>query len=318
MMRSGKLLLLFTLISMNSTNAFAIKKSDNLTIEKIYSIRSYLYKKLDPDQKSPLAFAEAFDGQRKKKIYILYKISDAKKDNIGKRKVIPFELEGSYLVYKGYPVGYLSKLPDRSLGLDSLCSLEFKNSCQIRQLKNRLKIKISPESFSKMVTRTSTQPIEEKPIAGSMPTCSPPHCCGEPDGCDLVRDSWGGVSFKEACNAHDRCYYTVGSNVDNCNRDFRKGLLDDCKKGTLICVNGFCTRDPIRESACVNWALTKVLAVVATEKAFFEKAQKRQKSYEKKINAPLDQGHLPRPANAQRKTSKVELARKPMSGISAV
>lgn len=113
-----------------------------------------------------------------------------------------------------------------------------------------------------------------------LPQCNPPHCCGEPDGCDIVRDSWGGVNFKESCNSHDRCYYTVGTSPDSCNDSFRRDLLDDCKEGTKICTGGFCIRDPIRETACVTWATTQVLAVILAQGEVHSAAQSKQKKYE--------------------------------------
>lgn len=58
-----------------------------------------------------------------------------------------------------------------------------------------------------------------------------------PDGCsgydaaepDLVRDNWGIADFTDVCNEHDRCYYTPGSNMDQCNDRFRDGLQYSCE-----------------------------------------------------------------------------------------
>jgi hypothetical protein len=56
------------------------------------------------------------------------------------------------------------------------------------------------------------------------------------DGCSglsnpkQVRDTWGPVNFTEACNQHDRCYYTVGSNWNTCNERLYSDLRAACER----------------------------------------------------------------------------------------
>jgi hypothetical protein len=99
-----------------------------------------------------------------------------------------------------------------------------------------------------------------------------------PDGCSgwsdpgQVRDNWGPVSFVEACNTHDRCYYTVGSQVDVCNSQFEQDLLDSCERDTS---------DPFTLELCNGLAKTYHFAVVeAVSFGFFDRAQDMQISYE--------------------------------------
>jgi hypothetical protein len=57
-----------------------------------------------------------------------------------------------------------------------------------------------------------------------------------PDGCSgingpkEVRDTWGPVDFTGACNTHDKCYYTLGSNWNTCNERFYSDLRAACER----------------------------------------------------------------------------------------
>lgn len=45
----------------------------------------------------------------------------------------------------------------------------------------------------------------------------------------LVLDKGKYFNFTAACNSHDRCYDTPGSNKGNCDRKFLKNMIASCK-----------------------------------------------------------------------------------------
>lgn len=111
-----------------------------------------------------------------------------------------------------------------------------------------------------------------------------------PDGCSSitgnpgqVRDKWGSANFGTVCDDHDRCYYTVGSNVDACNNNFCDGLGNACdhaycKVVPLLgrqCVPGL-------HDACKQIANTYCGFVKAGQKTtpIYADAQSLQKGYE--------------------------------------
>ncbi|MBG1265252.1 hypothetical protein [Nostoc sp. WHI] len=61
-----------------------------------------------------------------------------------------------------------------------------------------------------------------------------------PDGCSgwqnarQVRDTWGPVNFTGACDTHDKCYYTLGSNWNTCNERFYSDLRAACERDLRI------------------------------------------------------------------------------------
>jgi len=56
----------------------------------------------------------------------------------------------------------------------------------------------------------------------------------KPDGCSgwnspkQVPDSIAGIDFTSACNQHDKCYYTLGSDFHKCNANFLADLKSEC------------------------------------------------------------------------------------------
>lgn len=136
---------------------------------------------------------------------------------------------------------------------------------------------------------------EEIPYNPKFPKAKYPYAQA-PDGCSgltnpkRVRDTWGPVNFKPTCNEHDRCYYTLGSNWESCNEQFRIGLLKACKDGLTtktetplgtISISG--EKDP-RFPACVSIA-TSYYAAVQAGVSFnvFKDAQKLQREYEQYV-----------------------------------
>ncbi|MDD1422801.1 hypothetical protein MEO40_27620, partial [Dolichospermum sp. ST_sed1] len=53
-------------------------------------------------------------------------------------------------------------------------------------------------------------------------------CSSWTDEASLVRDHWGVADFGKVCDAHDRCYYSIGSDANTCNDDFYSGLKKSC------------------------------------------------------------------------------------------
>ncbi|CEM21098.1 unnamed protein product [Vitrella brassicaformis CCMP3155] len=101
--------------------------------------------------------------------------------------------------------------------------------------------------------------------------CSSPYA-RVPNGCSRWPDTWGSVNFTEVCNGHDRCYYTLGSDADQCNDDFREGLISECERAV--------TSRPVL-FACRTLAITMYTAVAATAGFYHTRAQERQKLHEK-------------------------------------
>jgi hypothetical protein len=120
-----------------------------------------------------------------------------------------------------------------------------------------------------------------------------------PDGCSgwqntrQVRDTWGSVNFTEACNNHDRCYYTRGSNWNTCNERFYSDLRAACERDLRVWVPpvtvrgvvitpGFHTPpEPASLSACYTVASGYYAGVQAGVLLdVFNEAQDKQRRYE--------------------------------------
>jgi hypothetical protein len=109
----------------------------------------------------------------------------------------------------------------------------------------------------------------------------------KPDGCSSwsnnhhqVRDTWGPVDFRKACNDHDKCYYTLGSDPDKCNRKFCTALYKACENDLI---GGW---DPIRATlaspilgSCYTVATAYCGAVKAAQDGTFEDAQDMQREW---------------------------------------
>lgn len=108
-----------------------------------------------------------------------------------------------------------------------------------------------------------------------------PDGCSGPNRPSEVRDKWGSANFGGHCDNHDRCYYTLGSNVDHCNNDFCGGLRDACKKAycaKVPIVGMVC--EPTTYSTCLAIAEGYCQAVRATAGQYYGKAQDIQRGYE--------------------------------------
>jgi hypothetical protein len=108
-----------------------------------------------------------------------------------------------------------------------------------------------------------------------------------PDGCsswgdnpDQVRDSWGSANFGGVCDDHDRCYYTIGANVDACNDNFCGGLRKSCRNAYCKKILGQRVCEPVTYGTCTAIAETYCAAVRSRAASVYAAAQDKQKSYE--------------------------------------
>lgn len=108
-----------------------------------------------------------------------------------------------------------------------------------------------------------------------------------PDGCSSwsdnpaqVRDKWGSANFGGACDDHDRCYYTIGANVDGCNSNFCGGLKKACRKAYCKKIFGSTVCEPVIYGSCTAIAETYCAGVKAVAAETYAKAQDLQKRYE--------------------------------------
>jgi hypothetical protein len=107
-----------------------------------------------------------------------------------------------------------------------------------------------------------------------------------------VRDTWGSVKFTEACNSHDRCYYTLKSGWNNCNRRFYSDLRAACERDVpkipLIQIP-----EPTTLATCYGIASAYYAAVQGgVALSVYDDAQKLQKSYEEWLSTTRGQPAL--------------------------
>jgi hypothetical protein len=118
---------------------------------------------------------------------------------------------------------------------------------------------------------------------------APDACSGvtdRPDSNGEIRDTWGPVDFRGACNTHDKCYYTYGSNWKTCNERFYSDLRSACERDLRVSTPfGKTPPDPLRLAACYKIATTYYAGVQAgVSIGVFSKAQDKQKRYERWIS----------------------------------
>jgi hypothetical protein len=114
------------------------------------------------------------------------------------------------------------------------------------------------------------------------PYAQAPNGCGSMGlwGSTDVRDTWGNVDFTEACNNHDRCYYTLGSNSGNCNLDFYDNLRSSWERDLLV-LDVTVVLAPVTLTSCYTIATTYYGAVEAGVWIdVFRDAQNLQRKYE--------------------------------------
>jgi hypothetical protein len=128
---------------------------------------------------------------------------------------------------------------------------------------------------------------------------APDACSGvtdRPDSNGEIKDNWGPVDFRGACNNHDKCFYTIGSNPNTCNKNFLSDLKAACYRDLKISINvpaptlsnPFGTRrvdgppEPTSLTTCYSIATTYYAGVQAGVQltSVFIDAQNKQRAYE--------------------------------------
>jgi len=99
------------------------------------------------------------------------------------------------------------------------------------------------------------------------------------DNPEEVRDKWGSANFGGVCNEHDRCYYTIGANVDDCNANFCSGLRKACRNAYCTEILGQRVCEPVTFGTCTGIAEVYCAAVKPFAARYYEAAQNFQKSY---------------------------------------
>jgi hypothetical protein len=156
--------------------------------------------------------------------------------------------------------------------------------------------------------------IEGIPYNQEFPNAQHPYAQA-PDGCSgwqnarQVRDTWGSVNFIGACDNHDRCYYTVGSDWNTCNERFYSDLRAACESdlrvwvppvtvGGVTITPGFHTPpEPASLGACYAVAsgyYGGVQAGVLLD--VFDEAQDKQRRYEEWVASVRNPSPNRRPA----------------------
>ena len=128
----------------------------------------------------------------------------------------------------------------------------------------------------------------------------------KPDGCSgyqspkEVRDTWGKVSFKSACDTHDRCYYTLKSSWKKCNKNFAGDLAKACRndlrirlpdiigfeRGRIVKKRVYLPPEPHALVLCLKLVAAYYTAVQAgVAFGVFEDAQDLQRKYLKWYNS---------------------------------
>lgn len=74
------------------------------------------------------------------------------------------------------------------------------------------------------IPKSETFRRAEYPYARVLQTCT---AWRKPD---QVTDTWGAVSFRSACQHHDKCFHTLGTSWSSCNRQFLIDLRESCDR----------------------------------------------------------------------------------------
>ncbi len=123
------------------------------------------------------------------------------------------------------------------------------------------------------------------PINPNFPNAFYPYA-SRPDGCsaeglqdvyDLANDfSNDDEWLEEACNAHDRCYYSIGTSSKECNEKFIVEAIDSCNNISNLDTVFFMG---MKNAFCGFKGLTVSSAANACAEKYFAEAQRKQKAY---------------------------------------
>jgi hypothetical protein len=114
-------------------------------------------------------------------------------------------------------------------------------------------------------------------------------CGGEGWSETAVRDTWGKVSFREACNNHDRCYMRAGSDLNACDDNFYKDARASCERDSYVRDPIFNRKipDPVTLSACYPIATTYYTAVRSVGWNWHKGAQAKARRYRDLVQSYL-------------------------------
>ncbi len=128
-------------------------------------------------------------------------------------------------------------------------------------------------------------PKAQYPYAQAPDACS--GVTNRPDSNGEIKDNWAQVNFRGACNTHDKCYYTLGSDWNNCNERLYSDLRAACERDLRISTPfGRLPPDPVSLTACYAIATTYYAGVQGGVAAgVFDKAQNKQRKYEEWISS---------------------------------
>lgn len=118
-------------------------------------------------------------------------------------------------------------------------------------------------------------------------------CGGEGWSDTAVRDNWGKVSFREACNNHDRCYMRLGSSLSACDDAFYNELRASCERDSYFRVFDRKVPDPATLSACYPIATTYYGSVRSVGWSWHRDAQEKAKKYNGVVQAFLQARQSP-------------------------
>ncbi|MEY3090056.1 MAG: hypothetical protein RL113_372 [Pseudomonadota bacterium] len=178
-----------------------------------------------------------------------------------------------------YHVQDFSRINDK-LWEEVVCDPETFHYDQIKDPEPNLTLKQS-DAQSRGVTQNGIV----LPYNLNFPTAYYPYAA-EPDGCSAEKlqdvydvanelfddDIW----LKEACDAHDRCYYTLGTSSKECNDQFIVKTVDSCNQIDIADTFFFMGT---RNSLCGMKAFTISVAANACAEKYFAQAQKKQETY---------------------------------------
>ncbi len=123
------------------------------------------------------------------------------------------------------------------------------------------------------------------PYNKNFPTAEYPYA-SRPNGCsaeelEFVYDLSNSFSdddkwISKACDAHDKCYSTIGSTYKECNEEFVVNTIDSCNaisgRTTVLYMGG-------KNAFCGFKAVSIATGANSCAKKYFNKAQKKQKAY---------------------------------------
>lgn len=147
------------------------------------------------------------------------------------------------------------------------------------------------ESLSPLHAQAPTKAdIDRYAMANGFPNSDYPYYertngCGSEGWKGLaVRDTWGQISFVDACNAHDRCFMIPGSNVNACDDNFYGDVRTACERDSYYNVRGVRIRDPGLLAWCYNLATTYYAALRAASWNWHNQAQPKAKQYKQLVD----------------------------------